>query len=90
MADTTAPFDIEEQRVRINRSIAETEKFVAEQHKLLAEAYKMNDEGLKLAAEARKLGRDAVFAPWQLAFTGFGAGAAVVGAFAGIVKLLGH
>ena len=49
---------------------------MAEQHKLMAEAY--------------KLGRDAAFAPWRSTFAGFGAGAAMAGAFAAILKLFGH
>ena len=76
MSDVAMSYDLEEQRARIERAQEETRKFAAEQH--------------KLTAEAVKLSREAKLAPWQLTFTGFGAGAAVVGAFAAILKLFGH
>ena len=78
MTDTSAPasFDIEEQRIRINRSIAETEKFVAEQHKLLAEAYKLD--------------RDTQLAPIILTASAMTAGAALFGAGAAFFKVFGH
>lgn len=71
----SATYDLEEQRARINRALEETRKFSAEQHKL-------TEEAIKLSREAR-------LAPWQLTFTGFGAGAAVVAAIAALIKLLG-
>ncbi len=75
MTDTTM-YGLEEQRARIDRAQEETRKFAAEQH--------------KLTAESIKLARDAQLAPWQLTFTGFGAGAAVVGAVVAILKAVGH
>ena len=42
MSASSAPdFDLEEQRARIERSLAETRKFVAEQYKLMAEGEKL-------------------------------------------------
>ena len=76
MTDVDAPYTAEELRVRINRSIAETEKFVAEQHKLLAEAYKLD--------------RDARFAPVILVASTMTAGAALFGAGAAFFKVFGH
>jgi uncharacterized membrane protein YdbT with pleckstrin-like domain len=45
---TPGPFDIEEQRARIQRALAETEK-------LLEESLKLRTEGVKLGQEARAL-----------------------------------
>lgn len=77
MADTAAPapIDAQEQLARIERMNAETRKFV--------------EEGIKLAAEARKLDRDRVLVPISIAFTGLAAGAAIFGAAAAFLKLLG-
>lgn len=83
MAHTSAPdLDLAEQVARVLRSNAETEKFVAEQRKLIAEQ-------AKLDAEALKLSRDRTLAPISIAFAGFGAGAALVGAFVAALKLYG-
>lgn len=76
MTEATVDRDGVEREARIERMLAETRKFV--------------EEGLKLGAEQRKLSREAQLAPWQLTFTGFGAGAAVVGALVAILKLNGH
>ena len=73
---TTTPFDIEEQRVRIARSVAETEKFVAEQHKLLAEAYKLD--------------RDRTLAPLAIGVGAFAALAGAAGAGAALLKAFGN
>jgi hypothetical protein len=71
-----APLDLREQIVRIDRAIAETEKFQAEQRKLIAEQQ-------KYLAEALKLGWDARFAPY-LAF------AAVIGGLLGVATFIAH
>lgn len=42
MSDIPAHFDLQEQIVRIDRSIAETEKLMAEQRKSLAEERKLD------------------------------------------------
>ncbi|MDB5627505.1 MAG: hypothetical protein JWR73_3307 [Tardiphaga sp.] len=73
MTDMT--IDIEEQIARIQRMQEETRKFVSEQH--------------KLQAEAAKLARDRDLAPWQIAFGGMAAGAALVGATAAFMKIFG-
>ena len=73
------PFDIEEQRTRINRAIVETEKLAEEARKLQAEA-------IKLAAEERKLNRDKSLSPWLLLAQGLIAGAALMGAIIALLK----
>ncbi len=84
MSDT--PLDIREQIVRIDRAIAESEKFSAETRKLVAESTKFSFENRKLLAEAAKLRRDPIVAI-------IAATAAVAGAFAALggvlVKVLG-
>ena len=72
---TPMPADYEEQLARIRRMNVETQKFV--------------EEGLKLSAEARKLNRDATIAPYAAIFAAFTAGAAMVGAIAALLKLMG-
>jgi hypothetical protein len=67
--------DFEEQLARIRRAREESEKFSAEQKKLIA--------------EAGKLDRDRALAPWQIVVTAMAAGAALFGAGAAFVKLLG-
>lgn len=76
MSDTKLAFDVEEQRIRIDRSIAETEKFVAEQHGLLAEAYELD--------------RDARSAPIILVAGAMTEGAALFGAGAALFALFGQ
>ena len=68
---------------------AEQSKLAAEQFKMTAEASKMAAEQTKLSAEAAKLGRDRSMAPWQVALSGMTAGAALFGAGAAFIKLLG-
>ena len=77
MADAATPLttDLEEQLGRIRRACEESEKFVAEQR--------------KLTAEAMKLERDRMLAPWQIALSGMAAGAALFGAGAAFIKILG-
>ena len=77
MSSTPTPTsaDYEEQLAGIRRMNVETRKFV--------------EEGLKLSAEARKLNRDATIAPYTAIFTSFTAGAALVGAIAALLKLMG-
>lgn len=77
MADATTPLttDLEQQLDRIRRAREESEKFVAEQR--------------KLTAEAMKLERDRMLAPWQVALSGMTAGAALFGAGAAFIKILG-
>lgn len=100
MTDTTSSFDPAkaqaEEWVHILRMQEETRKFIQEQHKLMAEASKLNAETNKLAAESAKLAfegaklkRDRDLAPWQIAFGGMAAGAALVGATAAFIKIFG-
>jgi hypothetical protein len=57
MSDATLPsLDIREQIIRIDRAIAETQKYQSESN--------------KLRAEERKLRRDIVIAPWVAAVGG--------------------
>ena len=72
---TEMTMDLQEQIARINRSLAETEK--------------LQEETRKFVAEAHKLTRDAALAPWQVAFAGMAAGAALVGATVAVMKVLG-
>lgn len=74
-------YEYEEQRVRILRAIEEIEKIAAESRKLTSER-------LKLDAEQAKLMRDTQISPWLLAVQALIAGAALVGAGAGLAKLL--
>ncbi len=78
-ADQVDRLNLDEQIVRIEQMIAETAK--------------LNAETTKFTAEATKLRRDRVLSPWQVAFTGMGAGAAILAAGAAIggilVKVLG-
>lgn len=77
MAEGAIPLtpDLEEQIGQIRRAREESEKFVAEQKKLMA--------------EAMKLERDRMLAPWQIALSGMAAGAALFGAGAAFIKLIG-
>lgn len=77
MADATTPLttDLEQQLGHIRRAREESEKFVAEQR--------------NLTAEAMKLERDRMLAPWQVALSGMAAGAALFGAGAAFIKILG-
>lgn len=77
MAGTASPtnLDIAEQVARVLRSNAETQKFVEEQ--------------AKLRAEAAKLDRDRAISVWQVALSCLAAGAALFGAGAAFIKLLG-
>lgn len=68
---------------------AEQTRLAAEQVKMTAEASKTAVEQTKLAAEAAKIGRHRSLAPWQVALSGMTAGAALFGAGAASVKLLG-
>jgi len=75
MSDASADFNIREQLVRIDKSIAETRKFVAEHD--------------KLAAEAQKFNRERVLSPWlAVAAISGGIGGTVAGV-AAILRLAG-
>jgi hypothetical protein len=67
---------IDENTIAIRRMLAESDKFAAEQR--------------KLGAEADKLTRDRQLAPWQVAFSGMTAGAALFAAGAAFMRFLGH
>ena len=77
MAEGAIPLtpDLEEQIGRIRRTREESEKFVAEQRKLMAKAMKRE--------------RDRMLAPWQVALSGMAAGAALFGAGAAFIKIIG-
>jgi Tfp pilus assembly protein PilN len=74
--------NLRDEIARIDRAMAETQKFSAETQKSVAEQQ-------KLIAEARKLHRDRALVPWQVIATLLGAGAALFAAGAGFVKLIG-
>jgi hypothetical protein len=79
MSDTTSPpLDLREQIARIDRAIAETAKYTAETTKYVAEQRKLD-------AEARHFDRHG----WQIVVTAMTAGAALFGAGAAFLKLLG-
>ena len=73
--DRDLPFNVEEQRVRIAKMLAEIEKAGFEQQKVFADR-------LRVEQETR-------FAPFTLLATGAGAAAALMAAGAALVKLLG-
>jgi hypothetical protein len=77
MSETTN-LDLKEQASRIDRMIAETQKFMEETLKLTREARKYDEE-------AQKLRRDRGLAPW-LAFVAISGG--VGGTIAGITAIL--
>ncbi len=74
-AEFEEPLNVEQQLAQIARAREETRKFIAEQHKLMA--------------EAGKLDRDRLLAPFQIVVGSMAAGAALFGAGAAFVKLLG-
>lgn len=73
-------FDFQEQVVRINRMIEESQKFAAEQHKLTGEALKLERDRAIIPWQ---------IVPWQIVATLLGAGAALFGAGAAFVKVIG-
>jgi hypothetical protein len=79
--DDIPRLDLREQIARIDRAMAENQKFQAEREKLLAEALKFEREREKLGAEARKLERDHWLAP-ALAI------AAVIGGLLGVASFI--
>ena len=78
----TVPFDLQEQLARIRRAQAESDKFVEEARKLSAEQN-------KLFAEALKSERERALAPWQIMVASMAAGAALFGAGAAFIELIG-
>ncbi|MEE7451362.1 hypothetical protein MRF4_28280 [Methylobacterium radiotolerans] len=68
---------------------AEQTELAAGQFKMTAGASKTAVEQTRLAAEAAKIGRDRSLAPRQVAPSGMTAGAALFGAGAACVELLG-
>ena len=81
----TIPDTSEDEIRRLNRDAARLE---AETRKLVAEAEKLRAEKYKLSAESSKLDRDTTLSPWLLLAQGLIAGAALIGAGAGLAKLL--
>ena len=77
--------DIREQIIRIDRAIAETQKFQAETDRTTIEASKLGAEIRKLDAEGRKLGRDTRLSSLVVAVTFV---SAVGGLVTGILSLL--
>lgn len=69
------PLDLREQIVRIDRAIAETQKFQAEAN--------------KLTAEERKLLRDASAVRWQITVAAIGGVAGLIAAIVTAAKVLG-
>ena len=95
-ADYSERMNLAEIVARIERAQAETRKFVAEhdklaaeQSKFMAEHGKLSAEQFKLNAEALKLGRDRFLAPFALAVTSLGAGAALFAAAQALLRLTG-
>ena len=86
--------DQREQIIRIDRMQAELQKLLAETTKLQVEQVKLGTEATKLQTEQIKLGRESIkleaehgkltrdrsLAPWQVAFAGMTAGAALFAA----------
>ena len=89
--EETRKFVAEQHKLIVEQSKLATEpsKRAAEQFKMTAEASKMAAGRAKLSAEAAELGRDRSMAPWQVALSGMTAGAALFGAGAVFIKLLG-
>lgn len=88
MSQATADYsslDIREQIVRIDRAIAETQKFQAGVGRMNVEASKLSAETSKLDAEGRKLGRDVRLFSIVVAVTFV---SAVGGLVTGILSLL--
>ena len=81
----TIPDTSEDEIRRLNRDAARLE---AETRKLVAEAEKLRAEKYKLSAESSKLDCDTTLSPWLLLAQGLIAGAALIGAGAGLAKLL--
>ncbi len=77
---------------RLNRDSAKLEaearKLRAEASKLNAEEHKLSAERYKLEAERYTLERDKTLSPWLLLAQGLIAGAALIGAGAGLAKFL--
>lgn len=80
--------DMREQLARIDRALAENQKFAAEQSKFTAEQAKLQAEALKLSAEADKLRKDAELAPWQVFIVLLTGAAGFFLAGAGFLRLL--
>ena len=93
MSDATADFpslDIREQIVRIDRAIAETQKFQAEVGRMNIEASKLSSEARKLDAEGRKLGRDARLSSLVVAVTFVSAIGGLVTGILSLLRASGH
>lgn len=75
------PFDVREQLARIDKMRAETLKIQEELQKVIANTLKAQREAIKVEQDTR-------FAPWTIAATALGAGAALMAAGAALAKLL--
>ena len=73
--------DIHEQIARIDRMQMEIGKWKVEMVKTIADV-------TKIAADTAKVRQESRLAPWQVAFTGLGAGAALFAAGAAFTKLV--
>ena len=82
--------DIREQIVRIDRAIAETQKFQAEIGRMNIEATKPSAETRKLDAEGRKLGRDARLSSIVVAVTFVSAVGWLVTGILSLMRASGH
>ena len=93
MSDAAADIsglDIREQIVRIDRAIAETQKFQVEVGRMNVETSKLNAETHKLDAEGRKLGRDARLSSIVVAVTFVSAVGGLVTGILGLLRTFGH
>ena len=93
MSDAAADrsgLDIREQIVRIDRAIAETQKFQAEIGRMNIEAAKLSAETRKLDAEGRKLGRDARLSSVVVAVTFVSAVGGLVTGILSLMRASGH
>lgn len=66
-----------------------TEVATMDQQEQVARIERMQEETRKFAAEQRKIMREVVLAPWQLVITAMTAGAALFGAGAAFMKIVG-
>ena len=82
--------DIREQIVRIDRAIAETQRFQAEVGRMNVETGKLSAEARKLDAEGRKLGRDARLSSLVVAVTFVSAVGGLVTGILSLLRTTGH
>ena len=80
--------DIPEFSLDIREQIARIDRTQAELSRIQAELNKWQTDSMKVRAETAKVEQDTRFAPYIVAFTGLGAGAALFAAGVAFAKLL--